>query len=61
MKNKPKRTCGECIHQWACQEWNCCDIQSEDAEYCKQYEKAVDLAELIIKLLKGEKHGRNTQ
>lgn len=43
MKNKKfKRTCEQCIHEYACQSWNIGSIQNMDATNCKNYETVKD-------------------
>lgn len=41
MKNKhgSKKTCSDCVHQWACAAWNVGSITSMDATNCANFEK----------------------
>lgn len=33
-QNVPKKTCADCIHEWACQTWTHGTIHNMDAEHC---------------------------
>ena len=37
-KKKIERTCEQCIHEYACQEWNIGSIQNMNATNCSNYE-----------------------
>lgn len=51
MKHKqPSRTCGECIHQWACGSWNVGMLTNAAADHCTNYEKAFDVWQALNKI-----------
>jgi hypothetical protein len=37
-KRKPIRTCKDCIHEYACQQWNIGTIHEMDSTNCINYE-----------------------
>ena len=38
MQNQEKITCGDCIHRWACAQWNVGDITNALADTCANFE-----------------------
>lgn len=62
MKHKhPSRTCGECIHQWACESW-VVEMMNDAAaaDYCTTYEKAFDVWQRLNKIF-GKKESLKTE
>ena len=60
MGNKSKckkRTCADCIHEWACQAWNVGHIHEMDATNCAVYETVKDSTAYFIGFLDGKKAG----
>ena len=50
---KPKKTCGECIHEYACAMWNVGSLQNTDATHCTNYETVKDSAAYLIGKMDG--------
>ena len=60
----PARTCGECIHEYACAMWNTGTITHASAEHCTEYTTWESAAYLVGRLeerkeqmLKGKSNG----
>jgi len=49
-KTKPSRTCGECIHEFACAMWNVGTLRNTDATHCTNYERLSDFKKLISQM-----------
>lgn len=57
---QPNRTCGECIHQWACEAWNCGNLTNAAADWCTNFERARDLWEVLKGIFgKEDDHARD--
>ena len=51
----PEKTCGQCIHEHACQAWNIGHLHDADASSCVNYETVKDSAAYYIGFLDGKK------
>jgi len=38
-KDKPKQTCSDCVHYWACAAWNVGSIANMDGTNCVNFER----------------------
>ena len=54
-KDERTRTCGECIHEYACAMWNVGSLHNTDATNCSNYETAKMSAAYLIGKMDGEK------
>lgn len=54
-QQKPKRTCADCIHEWACQARTHGTIHNMNADSCAIYETARDSAAYLIGYMEGKK------
>ena len=50
-KVKPKRTCADCIHEFACAIWNVGGIHNMDATHCTGFESVRDSAAYLCGVL----------
>ena len=65
----PARTCGECIHEYACAMWNTGTITRASAEHCTEYTTCRESAAYLVgrleerkeQMLKGEKQWQWTK
>lgn len=55
QKGISARTCGECIHEYACAMWNVGNLHNTDATNCTNYESVRMSAAYLIGKLDGEK------
>ena len=44
---KPTRTCGQCIHEYACGMWNVGNLRNTDATHCTNYETLSDIENML--------------
>lgn len=58
-KEKPKRTCGDCIHESSCGLWNCEYITDMDATNCKEFETVKDSVSYFCGFRDGQKSNCN--
>ena len=45
-KKSEKKTCGDCIHEYACAMWNVGSLHNTDASNCVNHEKFDDIAQI---------------
>ena len=50
-ENKKARTCGECIHEFACAMWNVGNLRNTDATHCTNYETASEFVTYFVQPL----------
>ena len=53
--SKPKKTCADCIHEYACAMWNIGNIHNMDANNCTNHETVKESAVYFIGVLDGRK------
>lgn len=53
--SKQRRTCGECIHEFACGMWNRGNFHNTDATNCANYETVQMSAAYLIGKMDGER------
>lgn len=51
----PTRTCGECIHEFACGMWTLGTLRNTDATNCTNYETVRDSAAYLIGKMEAQK------
>lgn len=56
-QDKPRKTCADCIHEFACQMWTLGRIHEMNAENCPNHETVKDSAAYLIGKLEGKKEG----
>ena len=54
-QNKQVTTCADCIHESACQAWNCGTLHNANANNCKNHETVKESAAYFI----GYREGKN--
>lgn len=54
-KTAPDKTCGECIHEYACAMWNVGNLHNTDATHCTNYETVKMSAAYLIGKLDGQR------
>lgn len=60
MKDKKqKKTCSECIHEYACSMWTLGNLHNTDATHCVNYETVKDSAAYLIGRMEGEQNESN--
>lgn len=60
-RKAPNRTCGDCIHEYACAMWNVGTIQDADASHCTEYTTVRDSAAYLIGRLDERKERRREE
>lgn len=59
---KPAKTCGECIHEYACQAWNIGGhLHDTDASSCINYETVRDSAAYYIGYKEGQRDAKREE
>ena len=58
-KEKPKRTCGDCVHECACWLWNTGSVTDADATNCKCFETVTESVPYFIGFRDGQKSNCN--
>lgn len=53
-KKKAKKTCADCIHEWACQAWMLGTNHNTDAQGCAMYETVRESAAYFIGFEEGK-------
>ena len=52
----PGRTCGDCIHEYACGMWNVGTLQNTDATNCVNFQRLEDLVTIRIMAMKNSEY-----
>lgn len=53
-KKKAKKTCADCIHEWACQAWMLGTNHNTDAQGCAMHETVRESAAYFIGFMDGQ-------
>ena len=52
-KQISKKTCSDCVHEFACQTWNVGNIHNMDAERCSNHETVKESPAYLVGLIDG--------
>lgn len=59
-RTKPKKTCSDCIHEYACKVWTCGrELSPENASKCPAFETVQESAAYYIGRLDGRKEAED--
>ena len=55
-ERRPWRTCGDCIHEYACAMWNVGTLQNTDATNCVNFQRLEDLVTIRIMAMRNSEY-----